>query len=160
MSDIIVRLPDGRRFAAASTGSLLQWAREGRIPADAMIEEANIPPIMAAGHPALRGLLTPAMSPPGRHPSAGEEAVATIIPYRNMPALIGYYVSIGSLIPGFGLLLGPAAVVLGVMGMRKVVREPNVRGTAHAVVAMVLGTITALGSWGLIVYVVVMGNRR
>ncbi|MFA6045800.1 MAG: hypothetical protein WC718_12525 [Phycisphaerales bacterium] len=160
MSEIIVRLSDGRRFAASSTEALVQWAREGRIPADAMIEEAGIPPIVAAQHPALKGVLTPPMSPPQFQPSAGDEMVATVIPYRNKAALVGYYVSIGSLIPGLGLLLGPAAMVLGVMGIKRVRAEPKVRGTAHAIVALVLGSITTLGYWGLVVGLVVTRNRR
>src|SRR3954447_21804778 len=55
---------------------------------------------------------------------SGEEAVSTIIPYKNPQALIAYYLGVFGLIPGIGALLGPAALVLGIRGLRYVKREP------------------------------------
>lgn len=81
--------------------------------------------------------------------------MSVIIPYKNAPALAGYYVSVGSLIPAFGLILGPLAIGLGVAGLKKVKRDPSVRGTAHAVVAIVLGSLTSLGNWGVVVTMIV-----
>lgn len=52
-----------------------------------------------------------------------------------------------SLIPVLGLLAGPAAVMLGIAGLRRVRRDPRVRGTAHAVVAIVVGGLTTLFYW-------------
>ena len=70
---------------------------------------------------------------------AGDDTVATIIPYKNPKALTGYYVSIFGLAPVLGLILAPTAIVLGIMGLRHVNKNPKAKGTAHAIVAIVLG---------------------
>lgn len=144
---VVMSLPDGRQFEGASIDEIVAWARDGRVPADAVITEQGRAPIVASRHPALAAIATG---------NAGEsEAVAAIIPYRNAPALIGYYISVGSLIPFVGLLAGPVAIALGIVGFRKVRREPRVRGTAHAVVAIVLGGLTSLLNWGVVVLMIV-----
>ena len=67
-----------------------------------------------------------------------------LIPYKNKCALIGYYLGVFSiLIPVVG---GIASVVLGIMGLIAKKKNPAVRGTAHAIVAIVLGIVTA-GFW-------------
>src|SRR5438552_4171155 len=68
--------------------------------------------------------------------------VSTLIPYRNGMALASYYTGVFSLIPCFGLILGPIALVLGVLGLRYANRNPRAKGTAHAVVGLVLGSLT------------------
>ena len=70
-----------------------------------------------------------------------------LIPYKNAPALIGYYCGVFSLIPFLGLPFSIAAIVLGVIGLMKKKTMPNAKGSAHAVVALVLGAIT-LVLWG------------
>jgi hypothetical protein len=69
-----------------------------------------------------------------------------IIPYKNPPALIGYYLGIGALVPVFGFLISIPAIVLGIMGLRKRMREPHVKGSVHAWIAIVLGTIGLIGN--------------
>lgn len=86
------------------------------------------------------------------------EAVSTIIPYKNGRALIAYYLGVFSLIPCLGLLLGPAALVLGILGVRYVKVHPTAKGTGHAIAGIVLGTMTTLGNWGVILAVIVMGG--
>lgn len=81
--------------------------------------------------------------PPAAHPPEGDGS--GLIPYRNIPALLGYYLGVFSLLPFIGALLGPAAVVLGVLGLRKVARQRQCRGTAHAVVAIVTGLLFGVG---------------
>lgn len=70
-----------------------------------------------------------------------------LIPTRNPQALVGYYCAIFGLVPLVGLPLSIAAVALGVSGLRRVRRDPNVRGTAHAWVAIVLGSVATV-LWG------------
>jgi hypothetical protein len=79
----------------------------------------------------------------------------TIIPYRNPKALVGYYVSVFSLIPCAALLLGPAAIVLGVLGIKHRNRNPSAGGLAHAITALVLGGLTSLANWGALAFFVV-----
>ena len=99
----------------------------------------------------------------GQNPAQGggvDDAVATVIPYKNPKALIGYYLAVFSLIPCAGLLLGPAAVILGVLGLRERNKKPQMRGTAHAIVAIVLGGITGLGNLAAVVIMIIAGMQR
>jgi DNA-directed RNA polymerase subunit M/transcription elongation factor TFIIS len=96
------------------------------------------------------------------------EAISTIIPYKNARALIAYYFGVFSFIPClallFGiwsglawkspelfsfipclaLLLGPAALVLGILGLRFVKANPTAKGTGHAIAGIVMGSLTTL----------------
>ena len=77
----------------------------------------------------------------------GDEVVSTIIPYKNPKALAGYYCGIFSLFPILGFILGPTALVLGIMGLRYVKVRPEAHGTAHAIIAIIggiLGTLISL----------------
>ncbi len=82
----------------------------------------------------------------GVAPAAPPEGDATggIIPYKNSPALVGYYLGVFSLAPCIGIPLGIAAIICGVLGLKKRKREPHVKGSAHAVVGIVLGSISLL----------------
>jgi hypothetical protein len=80
-----------------------------------------------------------------------DDGVATIIPYRNGMALAGYYVGVFSLIPVIGLILGPLGIIFGIVGLRRVGRNPEIKGTGHAVTAIVLGGIGALYNWGFVI---------
>jgi hypothetical protein len=85
-------------------------------------------------------------------PATGEgDATGGLIPYKNTPALIAYYLGIFSLIPCFGLLLAIPALILGIIGLQKRAQNPAVKGAAHAWVGIVLGGICTLLWGGLIV---------
>ena len=72
------------------------------------------------------------------------DATGGVIPYKNMPALIGYYLGVAALIPCIGIPFGIAAVILGFLGLQKKKKEPHLKGSAHAIVAIVLGSISIL----------------
>jgi hypothetical protein len=80
-----------------------------------------------------------------------------LIPTGNPPALVGYYLAVFSLIPCFGLLLAIPAVVLGIIGMRKVKAHPEAKGAAHAWVATILGALTTLLWSGVGIFLIVSG---
>lgn len=89
----------------------------------------------------------PYQPPPGGmnyHPPASGEGDATggVIPYKNPNALIAYYLSIASLLI---CPLGIVAVVLGILGLRARARNPVIKGSVHAWIGIILGTITTLG---------------
>jgi predicted Zn finger-like uncharacterized protein len=86
------------------------------------------------------------------------DAVSTIIPYKNGRALLAYYLGVFSFIPCVGLLLGPAALILGILGMRYVKANPTAKGTGHALAGIIMGTLTTLGYWGLVIFITVMGG--
>lgn len=71
------------------------------------------------------------------------DSTGGVIPYKNVPALIGYYLGVFSIIPCFPI--GLAALVLGILGLRKVKQEPAVRGTVHAWIGILVG-----GFFGLV----------
>ena len=82
--------------------------------------------------------------PPPKPVDATDEAVATIIPYKNAPALIAYYLGLFSIAPLIGFPMAIAALVLGVLGLKAVRRNPQAHGTAHAWVGLGCGTIGLL----------------
>lgn len=86
-----------------------------------------------------------------------DDGVSTIIPYHNAMALAGYYVGVFSLIPCVGLILGPLGLIFGIVGLRRVNRNPEIKGTGHAVTAIVLGGIATLGNYGVLIAFFVIG---
>jgi hypothetical protein len=90
-----------------------------------------------------------------------DEAVAGLIPYKNPPALIAYYLGLFSMLPCFPI--GLAAFVLGIMGLRNVKRNPEVRGTVHAWIGIVMGFLFG-GLWTsltiLMIVVSIMESNR
>lgn len=87
-----------------------------------------------------------------------EEAVSTIIPYKNGRALAAYYLGVFSLIPCVGLLLGPAGLILGILGLRYVKAHPTAKGTGHAIAGIIMGGLTTLANWGGLIAVLVLGG--
>jgi WD40 repeat protein len=85
-------------------------------------------------------------------------AVSTIIPYRNGKALAAYYCGIFGLVPGLGLVLGPAAVVLGFLGWRVVRARPEAKGTGHSITGVVLGALTTVVNAALVIFLAVGGG--
>ena len=93
----------------------------------------------------------PARRPPPRRDTG--DGFATIVPYRNGAALAAYYCGVFGLIPIIGFLLGPIALVLGIIGLVKKKNNPKVHGTGHAIAGIVLGIID-VPLWPVLFYVV------
>lgn len=97
------------------------------------------PPVPAVHRP-------PPVAPPTQAGEIGggptPDATGGVIPYKNPAALIGYYVGIFSLIPGLGMPLALAALVLGIVGLRMRARKQAYGGQVHAWVAIVLGLVS------------------
>lgn len=144
-----VRLASGQEFGPATLDLLCQWTREGRVPRDATVAPTDGGhPLAVLAIPELAAILGAPPTAPTFAPKPVEQTDATggLIPYKNMPALAGYYVAVFSLIPCASLLLGPLAVVLGVVGLRRAREQPIARGRVHAWVAIVLGALTLAGN--------------
>ncbi len=150
-----VRLGDGNEFGPAGMDLVIQWAREGRVPGDALlvgVQSGETRSVRTV--PELAGVLAaPPTSPPPLTPPAGDAPLSGIIPYRNPPALIGYYLGVFSLLPFVGVLLAVPAIILGIGGLVKRRRDPRVRGAAHAVVAIALGVLGIVITMGLLALV-------
>jgi hypothetical protein len=72
--------------------------------------------------------------------------ISTLIPYTNPKALIAYYLGIFGLIPCLWPVLGPAAFILGILGLRYLKRRPGAHGIAHAIVGIVLGSLETIAA--------------
>jgi 4-hydroxybenzoate polyprenyltransferase len=72
---------------------------------------------------------------------ANDDALSTLIPYRNGQALAAYYCGVFSLIPLLGVLLGPIAIILGILGNNYAKANPEAKGTGHAITGIILGSI-------------------
>jgi hypothetical protein len=137
--NVQVRLANGQQHGPVPWDTLRVWVQQNRVPPDAtLICQATLQERLASSFPELAAM-----------PRA-DDGAATLIPYRNMPALVGYYLGVFSLsacIPLLGVVgigMGIAAVVLGIKGLRNVSANPAAKGTVHAWIAIVCGAIFAL----------------
>ena len=81
--------------------------------------------------------------------------MASLIPTNNGKAVAAYYCGIFSLIPCLGLALGPAAFVLGLMGLKAYRANPAVEGRTHSLVGVILGAITGVANIGIALFMLV-----
>jgi len=109
--------------------------------------EVNQPGTMVCARCGV-SLAPPTAMPP---PHTEDAALAGLIPYKNVPALVGYYLAVFALIPCVGVPLGIAAVVLGLVGIVRAQVHPEARGKVHAWFAVIFGTFCAVGHVILII---------
>jgi hypothetical protein len=100
------------------------------------------------GEPTPPPVATPDFSRPPQvgqyyqpHEPGQPGAVDRIIPTRNVKALLAYYFGVFGLVPCFSPFLAPAAIVLGILGLKECSRDPNLPGRGHAITGIVLGSI-------------------
>jgi hypothetical protein len=95
--------------------------------------------------------------PPRRRRRDEGDATGGLIPYKNGTALAAYYSGVFGLISCFILLgiFGILPIVLGILGLKKARRNPEVGGTAHAIVGMVLGALEVLTFLTQVVVIIV-----
>lgn len=65
---------------------------------------------------------------------------------KNAAALWAYYLGIASLLPPIGILTCVPAFVMGVIGVRRAMLRPELKGGIHAWTGIVLGAL-ALAFW-------------
>ena len=75
-----------------------------------------------------------------------------VIPYKNPHALIGYYLAYAGILPVIGFPFAIAAICMGIMGLKKRRANPAIRGSAHAVFAIVVGCLGLLCGGGVLVF--------
>lgn len=147
-----LRTPDGTVYGPIGMATVVSWAHERRVPAGTVLIEtdgterpiSDLPEVMRAINDVPPMVPVPIAASAPRN----DGGVSTLIPYRNLPALVGYYMSIASLLGIFvmpvGVLISAPALVLGTIGLSKRLREPEAKGTAHAWVAIILGGLMTL----------------
>ncbi len=150
---------DGTEYGPVEIDALRQWAIQGRIAPNAMIvPQGGGDGAPASAHPVIGPIINAPPTVRGAiPPETTGDATGGLIPYKNPPALAAYYVGIGSLVAlilfPLGLVVGPIAVVLGIKGLRRRKREPEVKGAAHAWAGIVIGGLVALITLGVIVLI-------
>jgi hypothetical protein len=142
-----VRMSNGTSFGPADLEQIVQWARDGRIPRDALLYPvAGGEPKSVFAEPRIAAILS---APPTTANAALDEPktpVSRLIPTRNQPALWGYYLSVVGLIPGL-FLVSPVSLGLGILGVIRAIRTPEAKGLLHAIVAIVLSVVSPLAWW-------------
>jgi hypothetical protein len=116
----------------------------------------SIPPVLSSAPPVI-GSVPPALSP-SKAAVAGD-ATGGMIPYKNPSALTSYYLGLFSLFPAIGLLLGIAAIVLGIRGIKYYKRHPQVRGIVHAWIGICSGTFFPLIQLLIVLAIIGAGKR-
>ena len=93
----------------------------------------------------------------GGHPQQTTQGDSTggVIPYKNPHALIAYYLGIISLLPLIGVPFGLASVILGIMGLSRRKKNPVIKGSVHAWIGIVLGTLSMFCGAGLLVALII-----
>lgn len=129
---------DGAEYGPVSAEELQQWVAQNRCTPKSLVEvDGSGEWVPLATLPKFQDAF--AASPAS---AEGEGGVSTVIPYKNVPALIAYYVGVFCIICP-PLLCFPA-IILGVIGLRRVKENPEVKGTAHAWIGILSGSFFLL----------------
>ena len=107
----------------------------------------------SAGPPIAAPMGTPYAPPPSV--AVTGDTTGGVIPYKNPKALLAYYIGLFSLVPCAGHIMGPAALVLGIGGLKYAKQYPIVKGQVHAWVGIVCGGFWTLVWWGLTIMMIV-----
>ena len=135
-------IEEGRVTAAtlAQAEGDAEWHALGRLPEFAEALRRTGPPVIAPS-PAASQLETP------------ESALGKVIPFQNPKAVTAYYLGLFSFVPVLGIVLGLAAVILGIQGLLRASQNPAVRGHIHASLGVLLGTVFGLCNVALVWFV-------
>lgn len=111
------------------------------------------PPYGAPGSAPLYGAPPPNYAQPY---TPEPNILDAMVPARNPKALIGYYVSLFSIIPLLGIALGIAGLVLGLQGLKAAKENPAIKGKTHAWVAIIVGSLFGIGQLIFIVFLIIV----
>jgi len=141
---------DKQEYGPVPAEQIRVWIKEGRLNRQTLLQTGGstewkpleLQPEFATdflsdGAPPFA--MPPAAAPP---PSSG---INTVIPYKNIRALVAYYLAVFSLLPLVGIVLGLAACVLGILGLRFSRQNPTAGGKIHAWVGILLGGVCGFG---------------
>ena len=126
----------------------------GVVPEPLAPPEIKVPtppaPTLQQGNPAAASATT------NQHQSDG--GVSTIIPYKNGPALIAYYLGVFCI--ACPPILCLPAIILGVIGLKKVKANPQLKGTAHAWIGIISGSVFLILSVLIIIPILIRMSMR
>lgn len=79
--------------------------------------------------------------PPAERTGKNSDTFQTLIPTKNKPALISYYLGVFGLIPVLGLPLTIAAIPIGLKGLKRFKANPTPGAKGHALAGLILGLV-------------------
>ena len=134
---------DQKEYGPIDAATLRQWQTDGRANAQTLVRPEGATDWKPLGSfPEFAAVAAPPVI--SNAPATSNESVSVIIPYKNPCALVAYYLGIFSFIPMIGLILGIAAFVLGIMGLKHAKANPGARGRVHAWIGIIAGGFFAL----------------
>ena len=149
---------DNQPHGPIDASTLNQWITEGRANGQTMAraeDSGDWKPLATFPEFATALSAVPAATPA----AAESDATGGLIPYKNKQALIGYYMAFGGLIagciPGVGVPYSGATIWMGVKGLKNVKANPAVKGTAHAWIAIILGSIELLAGIATTIFFII-----
>ena len=83
--------------------------------------------------------------------AAQGDSTGGVIPYKNPHALIAYYLGILALLPLIGVPFGVASIILGFMGLSRRKKNPVIKGSVHAWIGIVFGSLSLFCGGGILV---------
>jgi len=136
---------DGNEYGPVSGDQIKKWISESRLEL-----KSPVMPDDAKDWIPLEELpeFNSTFAPPviGRHESADAgNGINAIIPYKNIRALVAYYLGVFSVIPFIGIVFGICGFILGVGGLAFKRKHPSAGGAVHAWIGIILGGIFGAG---------------
>lgn len=148
---------DGKEYGPVTHEVLRQWLAQGRVNLQTRARPEGKPDWQTlAQFPEFQAEAAPPLI---AQPSGGD-GLNAIIPYKNVRALVAYYLGIFSLIPFLGIPLGLSGFVFGILGLRFSRQHPTAGGKVHAWVGIILGGLCGFGYLALVILVIVAASNR
>lgn len=110
------------------------WGPLSQIPG----VEARAPDALPVGPPVLPSELYTPPSP------VSMDGGFSLIPTKNGPALLGYYLGVFGLLPFLGFFLAIPGLILGLKGRKGYLKNPSIRGNSHAWTAIILSSLSLI----------------
>lgn len=131
---------DDQEFGPVSADELRSWIGQNRCNLNTLVEADGSGNWVKLG--SLAEFSANFASPQPTAAPKGDGGVSTVIPYNNKPALIAYYLGVFCI--ACPPLLCLPAIILGIKGLKNVKANPEVKGTAHACIGIISGTVFLL----------------
>ena len=86
------------------------------------------------------------------------DAMQSLIPTSNPPALVSYYCGVFSLVLCFAPILAPISIIYGFKAMNNIKAQPGLKGKGHAITGFILSGITLLACIAITLAIIVAAN--
>jgi hypothetical protein len=116
-----------------------------------------------AGQPSPTPPPTQPAAPPQQgyyqQPQPRNDAMQTLIPTKNPPALLSYYIGVASLICILSPILSPISIYFGSKAMKMIKEQPGLPGKGHAITGFVLSGLS-LAVFLFFLVIILMSSRQ